>query len=358
MSLLVDPPEAPAPSGPEQGVIDDARRRQRARRRRTAALMVVVGIGALAAIVLGGGGSGTAPRPRGEHIFTAGTHARRAPVPRGASLTPNLTGGAYGWCLTLDGGGSCPIVPTDGSELDGGLVGSEPRKDAEVLTLLLGPQAVAVLVDGRRVPAVTIASLPYHLRVATITISRPRAPAGHTGNGAPASPGPPTPQPLLAVDAHGHILRSTHASAGEPSVRTIWWKGPTALPKGPCQIHAHGVPGLLPEWGHVAASIAPYPEPIIGRAFFSCIDTEYYLHNWPLDAAILLDAQHPGVIPAAIPGLERLRGAPAIYNGPGDGFHGPETAVRKGDAWLIVAGGSGLAQRIDVLEHLSASVAL
>jgi hypothetical protein len=357
MSLLVDPAEPSAPSGPEQGVIDDARRRQRRRRQRSAALIVLVGIGALAAIVLGDGGSGTAPRSRVEHVFTAATRARRAPGPRGASLTPNLTGGAYGWCLTVDGGGSCPIVPTDSGELDWGLVGTEPRKDTEVITLMLGPQAVAVLVDGKRVPAVTIASLPYHLRVATITISRPSAPTAYRGDDAPP-PEAITPQSLLAIDAQGHVLRSTHPSAGGPSVRTIWWKRPTALPKGPCQIHAHGIPGLLPEWGHVAASIEPYPERIVGRAFYSCIDTEFYLRHWPLDAAILLDAQHPGVTPAAIPGLERLRGAPAIYNGPGDGFHGAETAIRKGDAWLIVAGGSGLAQRIDVLEHLSASVAL
>jgi hypothetical protein len=357
MSVVVEPKEPSAPQGPEQGVIDDARRRQRRRRQRTAALIVLVGVGALAAIVLGGGGSGTAPRLKGEHIFTAATNARRGPIARGASLTPNLTGGAYGWCLTVDGGGSCPIVPTDGGELDGAMVASEPRKDTEVLTLMLGPRAVAVLVDGKRVPALTIASLPYHLRVATITVSRPSAPAGYRGNGAPP-PEALTPQSLLAIDAQGHILRSTHTADGGPSVRTIWWKAPTALPKGPCQIQGHGVPGLLPEWGHVAASIAPYPEQIVGRAFYSCIDTEYYLHNWPLDAAILLDAQHPGIVPAAIPGLERLRGAPDIYNGPGDGFHGPETAIRKGDAWLIIAGGSGLGQREEVLRHLTTSVRL
>jgi len=357
--MTAPPPQVtPSPAVEiEDGVIEEARRRQRRRRQRTAALIVLVGVGALAAIVLGGGGSGTAPRPKGEHIFTVATPARRAPIPRGASLTPNLTGGAYGWCLTVDGGGSCPIVPTDSGELDWGLVGTEPRKDTEVITLMLGPQAVAVLVDGKRVPAVTIDSLPYHLRVATITVSRPSAPAGDRGNG-PPPPEALTPQSLLAVDAQGHILRSTHPAAGGPSVRTIWWKRPTALPKGPCQIYAHGVPGLLPEWGHVAASIAPYPKQIVGRAFYSCIDTEYYLHNWPLDAAILLDAQHPGIVPAAIPGLERLRGAPDIYNGHGDGFHGPETAIRKGDAWLIVAGGSGLGQREEVLRHLTTSVRL
>jgi len=357
--MTAPPPQVtPSPAVEiEDGVIEEARRRQRRRRQRTAALIVLVGVGALAAIVLGGGGSRTAPRPKGEHIFTVATPARRAPIPRGASLTPNLTGGAYGWCLTVDGGGSCPIVPTDSGELDWGLVGTEPRKDTEVITLMLGPQAVAVLVDGKRVPAVTIDSLPYHLRVATITISRPSAPAGDRGNG-PPPPEALTPRSLLAVDAQGHILRSTHPAAGGPSVRTIWWKRPTALPKGPCQIYAHGVPGLLPEWGHVAASIAPYPKQIVGRAFYSCIDTEYYLHNWPLDAAILLDAQHPGIVPAAIPGLERLRRAPDIYNGHGDGFHGPETAIRKGDAWLIVAGGSGLGQREEVLRHLTTSVRL
>jgi hypothetical protein len=355
MSLLVDPPEPPAHSGPEQGVIDEARRRQRRRRQRTAALIVLVGAGALAASILSGG-SGTAPRSKAEHLFTALSHARRTPVPQGASLTPNLTGGEYGWCLTVNGGGTCPFVPTDDGELNWDLVSTEPRNGAEAITLLLAPQVAAVLVEGKRVPMATIASLPYHLRVATITISRPGAAVRSRGNQAPP-PETLTPRSLLAVDSSGHILRSTHTYAG-PSVRSIWWKRPTALPKGPCQIHAHGVPGLLPEWGHVAASIAAYPERIVGRAFYSCIDTEYYLRNWPLDAAILLDAQHPGATPAAIPGLVRLHGAPAIYNGPGDGFHGPETAIRAGDAWLIVAGGSGLAQRIDVLEHLSVSVSL
>jgi hypothetical protein len=357
MSVVVEPKEPETPVRPDAGVIDDARRRQRRRRQRTAALIVLVSVGALAAIVLGGGGSGTAPRPKGEHIFTAATHARRGPIPRGASLTPNLTGGAYGWCLTVDGGGSCPIVPTDGGGLDGGMVASEPRKDTEVITLMLGPRAVAVLVDGKRVPAVTIASLPYHLRVATITVSRPSAPAGHAGNGEPPPPGPITPQPLLALDAQGHILRSTHPAAAGPSVRTIWWKRPTALPKGPCQIHAHGVPGLLPEWGHVAASIAPYPEQIVGRAFYSCIDTEYYLHNWPLETSILLDAQHPGAFPAAIPGMKPITGEPGLFWAPGD-WHGEITATRNGNAWVVVAGGSGLHQREEVLGHLKASVHL
>ena len=44
-------------------------------------------------------------------------------------------------------------------------------------------------------------------------------------------------------------------------------------------------------------------------------------------------------------------------NGPGL-FKGPLTATRNGDAWLVVAGGSGLAQRIELLRHIKATVRL
>jgi len=360
MSLLVEPSAPPAPPGPELGVIDDARARQRLRRRRTAAaLIVLAGVGGLAAGILGEKSSKPPSRSAADRARAGALRARRTRPPRVESLTPNLEGGAYGWCLMIGGGGTCPILPTVGGGLRGGLVSSEPRAHTETITLLLPPEAAAVLVDGRRIPAVTIATLPYGLRAATITISRPSAPVAHAGNGPPPPPGPGTPQSLIAVDAEGQVLRSTSTSSGEsPARRIIWWERPTALPHGPCQIHAHGIPALKPQWGHVAVSITPYPKRIIGRAFYSCIDIEYYLHNWPLETAILLDAQHPGSTPAAIPGLKPLRGAPAFYNGPGDSFHGAQTAVRKGNAWLIVAGGSGLAQRIEVLEHLTATVKL
>ncbi len=48
-------------------------------------------------------------------------------------------------------------------------------------------------------------------------------------------------------------------------------------------------------------------------------------------------------------------GAPGFFNGPGD-FKGDLTATRFGNTWLVVAGGSGLAQRIEVLRHLTPTV--
>jgi hypothetical protein len=118
------------------------------------------------------------------------------------------------------------------------------------------------------------------------------------------------------------------------------------------------VRGLKPKQGHVAIRIRPYPRKIIGRAFFSCISTDYSLHNWPLTAAILLDAQRPGRTPAPIPGMTPVAGAPGVFNAPGDWHGGDITAARRGNAWLVVARGSGLSQRIEVLRHLSATASL
>ncbi len=355
MPLLVEPSAPPAPQEPEQGVIDDARRRQRRRRQRSlAALIVLAGIGGLAAAMIGGHHSHPPANANAEAASAAAIRARRAQAPTDVRLTPSLEGGSYGWCLSIHGGGTCPVIPTAGGGLQGGIL-VEPRSHTETITLLLPDEAVGILVDGQRVHAVTIASLPYHLRLAAVTIPRRGTPSTPAGN-APPPPGPPTPQSLLAINAQGRILRSPPTPAHEPGPRrVIWWARPTALPHGPCQIHAHGMPNLQPQWGHVATSITPYPQRIIGRAFYSCIDTEYYVHHWPLETAILLDAQHPGSTPAAIPGLTRVPAAAAFYNGPGD-FRGGQTAIRKGNAWLVVAGGSGLAQRIEVLTHLTATV--
>ncbi|MGH2834414.1 MAG: hypothetical protein ACRDK2_16710, partial [Solirubrobacteraceae bacterium] len=61
--------------------------------------------------------------------------------------------------------------------------------------------------------------------------------------------------------------------------------------------------------------------------------------------------------PAPIPNMKAIPNTPGLYGAPGD-WHGEITAVRvrHGNAWLVVAGGSGLHQREEVLAHLSVSV--
>ena len=89
-----------------------------------------------------------------------------------------------------------------------------------------------------------------------------------------------------------------------------------------------------------------------GEVFLSCIDTEYYLHGWPLEVAVLLDAQHPGATLGSIPAARPVPGHPLTVNVPAGPFPGALTARRTGNAWLVVQGGANQAQRLRVLQAL------
>ena len=82
-------------------------------------------------------------------------------------------------------------------------------------------------------------------------------------------------------------------------------------------------------------------------------------------AALLLDAQHPGQRPPALPGTRPLPNNPRIFVGPGaeevgfmrSGFN--ETAAliaqRVGNAWLVLQGPHGLGEREAILRSLQAT---
>jgi hypothetical protein len=86
--------------------------------------------------------------------------------------------------------------------------------------------------------------------------------------------------------------------------------------------------------------------------FLACIDTTYYLHGWPLEVAVLLNAKHPGRNLGAIPGARPVRGHANVVNLAAGPFPGSLTARRIGEAWLAVQGGASLAQRLSVLGAL------
>ncbi len=355
--------ELPATTDLEQGVIEEARRRQRGRRLRVAAAVAVavIGIAGIVAANMGGGSNRSSRQGYVKRPSVARTRAA-ASGSGGVRLAPALEGGSYGWEVIEDGGSTCCTTPVRGNALIGGMT-VEPTAERERLTFLAGPEITAVLVNGHlRVPVVALPGhLPFHLRLVQVNI--PRARGGAAANpGTPPSPGsrgaPPSPgitPSLIAVDSHGRTIPSVVPAHPARAIR--WWERPSAAPPGPCQLRSTGLEGLIPEWGHVASAIVPDRAPIIGRAFFSCIDTEYYLHGWPLRAAILLDAAHPGSAPAAIPGLRPIPGERGLLDGLGPPAEDGLTARRTGNAWLVVAGGSGPAQRIEVLRHLTVSIA-
>jgi hypothetical protein len=317
--------------------------------------IVMVGLGIL---LWGLGGSGPAAQP---------AHARGPKGVGGSAkgalaagfdvrLSPALDGGQYGWCVGVEeqagviAGGGCSTAPVASTPLVMQLSGSSVSSRQEDIVVLVTPRVAAILLNGRRrVRTLTLPGLPYGLRAARVVIPLRIKTSPGAKRGIASLPEPK----IQALDAHGRVIPNRIVHEAPTLSRSP--RGVSAA--GPCRLHAAGLAGLAAQWSHVAAAIRPLPGKLIGRGFFSCIDTEYYLHHWPLDATILLDAAHPGTPPAAIPGLTPVRHERGYFNGPGD-FKGELTATRVGNAWLVVAGGSGLVQRLEVLRHLTATVEL
>ena len=83
-----------------------------------------------------------------------------------------------------------------------------------------------------------------------------------------------------------------------------------------------------------------------------------------LEAAVLLDDKHPGVTPAALPYLRAAPGATGVFQAPAGIMRGGHTgsnnlaAERLLGAWLVIAGGSGPAEQLELLRHLHATIHL
>jgi hypothetical protein len=356
-------PEIPvgAPFGPDQGVIEEARRRQRSRRLRVslAVLLALAGAGILIAAHAGGRAPTEAPLhlPPEPSPRLAG---RDGPTsqPIGVSLSPNLEGGQAGWCVTIlekrgGGGGTCGPLPTIGHPILASSSGWTRGEPDMTMTEIAASRVAYFLVNGtRRVATKKLSGLPYGLRVAIIHTPLHRSPDRLA---AAAMAKAPT---LVPLDARGKPITETS------DYGAVWfrdWNRPAPPLDGPCRLHVAGLGAVTAEWGQVATAIRPYPAQIVGRGFLSCLDTEYYVPGRGMRAAVLLDAAKPGrTAPAAIPGLEPIPQAPGLYNDAGDyAFRGgPMTAKREGDAWVLVAGGGRDAEeaRIRLLRHLTVTL--
>ena len=353
-------PPAANPTGPDQGVIEEARRRQRARRIRTAVLTL------MAAALIGGIGwalSGGASHAGRGHAG-AGTHAGVADASKANAPAFNVrlwpmveTVGQAGWCTVIEengrtGASACGGVATASQPfvmVQGEGVGGSHRWTTVAVTL---PEVAGVLVEGKtpaegaaRASTTPLPGLPYGLRGARI-VTRSEEPSGRLPRHRP-----PGPKSVVALNAAGQPISYNPARTIPFQGAIRPWRSPGQPPRGPCELRASGVPGLVARGGKVMSDIRPYPQRIFGRAFLACIDTEYQLHHMPLDAEILLDAAHPGTRPAAIPGFKAVPGAPGFFS---EG--GALTARRAANAWLIARQGSGLAQRMRLLRHLTPTV--
>jgi hypothetical protein len=364
-ALLSDKPSSETPTsvpvGPDQGVIEEARRRQCSRRLRVslAVLLTLAGAGILVAATTGGATPTEAPlHLPPEPSPLSARHIGSTSQAISVSLSPNLEGGQAGWCVTIlekDGAtGNCGPLPTFDHPL---LTRSSgwTHGESDITTIeITAPRVAYFLVNGtRRVATKTLPGLPYGLRVAIIHTPR-RGPLRGSPDRLAIAFRPPTIAPL---DALGKPIAESR------DYGAVWfrdWNRPATPLKGPCQLHVSGLGGITAQWGQVATAIRPYPGQIIGQGFLSCIDTEYYVPGRGMRAAVLLDAANPGrVAPAAIPGLEPIPQAPGLYGGAGGpASRGPITAKREGNAWVLVAGGGRNAEeaRIRLLRHLTVTL--
>jgi hypothetical protein len=309
-------------------------------------------------------------------------------------VTPNLSSGSSGWEVWtayqgppfgggLGGGGgggyptpTNPIFQGSGVAPWNILVGTQ-KASATVGFVLTGPQVAAVRIGTQTIRTFTSPELPAGDRAAVFFLAphaalpivgwRPGQPINSRMLLPQLGPGPSSKlvrtTAVLPLDSSGAVLATAAPGPDYGFVRGwSFWQAPSAVtpniheppyhgssrPRaGACELTQHGLPGLTPEWGSTITSI-PTVKNYLGELFVSCVSTEYYLRGWPMVAALLLDAGHPGIPVGPIPGAQPIPDNPSTV----DFAAASLSARRVGSAWLVVQGGSGTAQRLRVLEAL------
>jgi hypothetical protein len=309
-------------------------------------------------------------------------------------VTPDLSTGSTGWAVWTaykgpafgsgqggGGGGGYP-TPTDPIFQGSGVApwnvsdGTRSKGDS-VGFVVTGPQVAAVRIGDRTIRTFTSSELPAGDRAAVFFLAA-GAPAPVVGwrPGQPIDSRMRVPRPgprlrwtsipttaVLPLDSAGHVLPTAAPgpdygyvrgwsfwqapSAVTPSIHEPRYHGRTRPRAGVCELAQHGLSGLTPEWGSTIKSL-PIVKNYVGELFVSCVSTEYYLHGWPMVAAILLDARHPGAVPGPIPGARPVPGDSDVVD-----FAGASLSARRvGNAWLVLQGGYGTTQRVRVLRAL------
>jgi hypothetical protein len=272
-------------------------------------------------------------------------------------LLPPMRGGEGGWCMTLDAG-ECPtlsaptsLAPIVAEDWSGG----GPSVDVGVV--LTTNQVMTVSVnDGPVVSTRTEQALPDGLRTAVVKLF------GGPLRQVPGIPGGVHNLPLRSLRFTPLDRRNKPISQiGHPSAPLVFnvagrrWSQQASPPQGICEISAARLGGLVFQGGFVVSS-SNFHTVLVGEPLLSCVSASFSLERWPLIASVLLSAAHPGSAPPSLPAMQPLSGHPGIFQGPG--VEGETIARRLPGAWLVVAKGQGLRQRLTLLEHLHVTMHL
>jgi hypothetical protein len=124
---------------------------------------------------------------------------------------------------------------------------------------------------------------------------------------------------------------------------------------GVCRIDVSHVAGMVVQEAEVVSRVVSRSG-IIGQGFLSCASTSYTLNKRQLTSGLLLNASRSGATPLALPDMRPINGHTGVFQAPV--AEGEAVARRVVGAWLVVAGGGGIGQRLAVLEHLRGTVEL
>ncbi len=286
-------------------------------------------------------------------------------------LLPSTGAGDGGWCVTTKAGDGCstfhlpvfqgPIVIEDWSGLRIHIVRGNSSSSEAVrgATLLTTSEVAAVSLEGDAPIAVHAeAALPDNLRAVVVELR------GESSQNERSLFGTKIPVPLplprsrfTGLNAKGEPILQTRAP-GPPfefHVVSRSWGRSQREPKGVCSLVARGLVGLVFGGGGVMTAVRPHRD-VRGREFVDCVSVSYLLDNRPLAADVLLDAARPGATPAPLPEMKQLAKHPGVFQAPG--VEGETVARRLPGAWLVIAKGKGLPQRLTLLEHLRATIHL
>jgi hypothetical protein len=263
---------------------------------------------------------------------------------------------------TGEGTGVCAVAAALGRPIIATMTAGEGRH--HVTLYLTAPDVAAVRVS----PTATVLTsvnhqLPDGYRFAVVV--EPGASSGMISNSAPSG--------VAALSHAGRVIASRRVLPGEGEPSISWQRrrgrsatGPPASigspPPAACEIDTHDLSGAKLYYGSVVVHVHSSSQ-LEGRPYLSCAYTQLYYRGYTVQAAVLLDARHPGELPALLPDSVAVRSQLDTVNEPQLSVQQPITGRRIGDAWLVVEsmskqGSSALAQRLAVLDKLTACVRL
>lgn len=273
-------------------------------------------------------------------------------------LLPPIEGGVGGWCIATKPG-ECSAARAFQGPIVAQVNSGQGPPPVQVGIVLVTSDVAGISVDGGPpIPTRTELALPDHLRAAVVEIRDgplENVPGFRVG---------PRSLNFTPLNSNGASIHKSARPNGSlvfaiPSRR---WRSPANPPRGICEIGARHLEGLIPQGGVVVSHVEPHTG-LVAQPLLACVSIIYRFEGSLLLASVLLDATHPGSTPRPLPAMQPLAGHPGIFQAVGGAFGGLGSqgrilARRIAGAWLIVAEGSGLRQRLTLLEHLRASVHL